>query len=257
MSVVKRAAELFALPILLVVLWWIYAVVSDSFYWPTPATIGETFVAMWSGPDFVQHALPSALRAVSGILIASALGIVLGTLLGLNARAYATFAPLLEFFRAIPPVVVVPVFVLFMGIGDAMKVAVIVFGCVWPVLLNTVDGVRSLHPVLLETSRTYQIRGFELTRRIVLPHALPQIMVGIRVSTALGLILMVVSEMFAASEGLGFLIVQAQRTFAIPEMWSGIVLLGILGFVITLAMQIIERRVLSWYHGQKEAEHAE
>ena len=163
--------------------------------------------------------------------------------------------PMLEFFRAIPPPVLVPILILIIGANDRMKVMVIVVGAVWPVLLNTIEGVRSVDSVLLDTARTYGLRGATRLRTVILPSAAPQIAAGVRQSLAIGLILMVISEMFASSSGLGFTIVLFQRSFAIPEMWSGIVLLGLIGVAVSVLFQLCERRILHWYYGQKEVQH--
>jgi len=164
--------------------------------------------------------------------------------------------PVLEFLRAVPPPVLVPVIMLFAGIGDTMKIVVIASGCVWPILLNTVEGVRAVDPVMLETARSYGITGPSRLRNLVLRSASPQIFAGLRQALSIGIILMVISEMFAASNGLGFTIVQFQRSFAIPEMWSGIVVLGLLGVTMSFIFQWAERNILRWYHGQKEVENA-
>jgi ABC-type nitrate/sulfonate/bicarbonate transport system permease component len=124
------------------------------------------------------------------------------------------------------------------------------------VLLNTIEGVRAVDGVLSDSSRTYGITGWARVRHLVLPSASPQIMAGVRQCLSIGLILMVISEMFASSSGLGFTIVQFQRTFAIPEMWSGIIVLGLIGVAMSFIFQWTERRVLRWYHGQKEVENA-
>jgi ABC-type nitrate/sulfonate/bicarbonate transport system permease component len=131
---------------------------------------------------------------------------------------------------------------------------VIVFGCVWPVLLNTVEGVRATDGVLSDTSRAYGITGAARLRHLLLPAASPQIFAGLRQALSIAIILMVISEMFAASNGLGFAIVQFQRSFAIPEMWSGIILLGLLGFLLSELFRLAERRALAWYHGLRDAQ---
>jgi len=156
---------------------------------------------------------------------------------------------ILEFLRAIPPPVLVPIVILVAGIGDLMKVLVIVSGCLWPVLLNTVEGVRAIDPTLADTARVYHIGGTLRLRRLVLRAASPQIVTGARQALSIGIILMVISEMFAASSGLGFTVVQFQRSFAIPEMWSGVLLLGLLGVLLSLGFRAVEARVLGWYHG--------
>src|SRR5262245_26098185 len=138
---------------------------------------------------------------------------------------------------------------LFAGIGDLMKVLVIVSGCVWPVLLNTVEGVRAIDEVLADTCRGYRITGLSRLRHLTLRAASPQIVTGARQALSIGIILMVISEMFAASSGLGFTIIQFQRGFQIPEMWSGVFMLGLLGVLLAVLFRLAERRVLHWYHG--------
>jgi ABC-type nitrate/sulfonate/bicarbonate transport system permease component len=182
------------------------------------------------------------------------IGIGLGVLVGNSRPVRATLEPVLEFFRAIPPPVLVPIIMLFAGIGGGMKVIVIVSGCVWPILLNTVEGVRAVDGVLSDTARSYGVTGVARLRRLVLPSAGPQIVAGMRQALSIAIILMVISEMFAASNGLGFTIVQFQRSFAIPEMWSGIILLGLLGFGLSALFRFAENRVLAWYHGLRSAQ---
>ncbi len=135
-----------------------------------------------------------------------------------------------------------------------MKILVIVSGCIWPILLNTVEGVRAVDEVLIDTCRSYGIVGPARLWHLVLRSASPQIVTGMRQSLSIGIILMVISEMFAASNGLGFTIVQFQRTFAIPEMWSGVLLLGLLGFVLSLLFRLAESRFLAWYQGLRRVQ---
>jgi ABC-type nitrate/sulfonate/bicarbonate transport system permease component len=150
--------------------------------------------------------------------------------------------------------VLVPILMLFAGIGDGMKILVIVSGCVWPVLLNTVEGVRAIDGVLIDTCRSYRIGGALRMWHLVLRSASPQIMTGARQGLSIGIILMVISEMFAASSGLGFSVVQFQRGFDIPEMWSGVLLLGLLGVLLSLVFRLVEHQVLGWYHGIRAVE---
>jgi ABC-type nitrate/sulfonate/bicarbonate transport system permease component len=135
------------------------------------------------------------------------------------------------------------------GIGDLMKVLVIATGCLWPVLLNTVEGVRGVDQVLADTCRSYRIRGRLRLWHLVLRGASPQIVTGARQALSIGIILMVISEMFAASSGLGFTVIQFKDGFRIPQMWSGVILLGLLGVLLSLVFRLVERRVLGWYHG--------
>lgn len=256
MRTLKSAGYLLALPVLLVCLWWACTSGEPNFFVPTPAQLVETFGPTWLDGRIGTDVLPSIVRLVVGVLLAVILGIGLGLLVGLSRTLRAVTEPVFEFFRALPPPVLIPVLMLLIGVNDSMKIAVIVSGAIWPVLLNTIEGVRSIDPVQNETTRSYGISGLARIRYQVLPSAMPIIMAGIRQCLSIGLILMVISEMFASSSGLGFTIVQFQRSFAIPQMWSGILVLGLIGVAMSFIFQWAERRVLRWYHGLKEVENA-
>ena len=256
MRVLRRIVMALALPLLLVGLWYVLSKDSTNFFVPKPLELARTFADTWIGPRFVDDVLPSVARLLVGVTVAIALGIALGLLIGSNRTLRALTEPVLEFLRAIPPPVAVPILMLLLGVNDTMKVLVIVSGCIWPVLLNTVEGVRAVDDVLSDTCRVYRIGGATRVVRLVVPSASPQIFAGVRQALSLGLILMVISEMFASSAGLGFTIVQFQRSFAVTEMWSGIAMLGLLGILLSVLYQVVSRRVLAWYYGQREVEHA-
>ncbi|QVQ53560.1 ABC transporter permease [Spiractinospora alimapuensis] len=252
-----RLVELLGLPAVLILLWWWASVTSDNYYMPTPDVIATTFADTWFSERVFRDVLPSLGRLLAGFGLAAVIGVLLGVLLGLNRTARALAEPVLEFLRAIPPPVLVPLMILLAGIDNGMKILVIISGCVWPILLNTVEGVRAIDQVLSDTCRSYGIRGTTRMRVLVLRSASPQIMAGLRLALAIAIILMVISEMFASSSGLGFTIVQFQRSFAIPEMWSGIVLLGLIGFTASAIFMMIERRTLRWYTGLRAATRGE
>ncbi|WP_404818566.1 ABC transporter permease [Streptomyces triticiradicis] len=248
-----RALFVVAFPALLFVVWWFASDDSTDVYWPPLRTILRTFPDVWTRARLRADLLPSLLRLLAGYTSAAVVGIGLGTVVGSYRKVRAVCEPVLEFLRAVPPPVLVPVIMLFAGIGDTMKIVVIASGCVWPVLLNTIEGVRAVDSVMSETARSYGITGPARIRSVVLPAASPQIFAGLRQALSIGIILMVISEMFAASNGLGFTIVQFQRGFAIPDMWTGILVLGLLGFLLSVLFQLVERRVLGWYHGLRDA----
>ena len=256
MTVLRRIATTLALPGLLFVAWWVLSADSTDFYFPPLSGIVETLREEWLGPRLTADVLPSLLRLTAGFALAAVVAVALGMLIGLSRTVRGVLEPVLEFFRAIPPPVLVPVFILFLGIGDGMKVAVIAFGCTWPILLNTVEGVRAVDPVVVDTARAYRIGGMARLRHVVLPAASPQVFAGLRQGLSVAIILMVISELFAASNGLGFAIVQAQRTFAITGMWAGMLVLGLLGLLLALLFRVVENRVLAWYHGSRRAHRA-
>lgn len=244
-----RSLFVIALPVVLVVVWWAASAGSTDPFWPPLRTIVDTFPDVWTADRLRTDVVPSLLRLLAGYALAALVGVALGTVIGSYRAVRAVCEPVLEFLRAVPPPVLVPVIMLFAGIGDTMKIVVIASGCVWPVLLNTVEGVRAVDSVMLETARSYGVSGLARLRHLVLPSASPQIFAGLRQALSIGIILMVISEMFAANNGIGFTVVQFQRSFAIPDMWTGILVLGLLGFLLSVVFQLVERRVLGWYHG--------
>jgi ABC-type nitrate/sulfonate/bicarbonate transport system permease component len=243
-----------ALPTAIVVAWWYVSSSNTDPFWPPLSDIVDAFGPTWLEGRFGRDGVPSILRMLAGFGIALVLGVAGGLLIGSFTALRDYAEPLLEFFRAVPPPVLIPVVMLFAGIGDTMKVLVIAFGCLWPILLNTVEGVRGIDEVLSDTARTYRLDRVQRVRDVVLRGASPNIAVGARQALSLAVILMVISEMFAASNGIGFTIVQFQRNFEIAAMWSGILLLGLIGVSLALVFNLIERRSLRWYHGLRRTE---
>lgn len=246
-----RVLRLAGLPVALVAAWWIASTGSVDPYRPPLPAIVTALRHEWLGHRLLDDVAPSLARLAVGYAVALVVGVALGVLVGSSRTLRGLLEPVLEFLRAIPPPVLVPVLILLFGLGDTMKVLVIVSGCVWPVLLNTVEGVRAVDEVLADTCRSYRIRGGYRLRHLVLRAASPQIVTGARQALSIGIILMVISEMFAATSGLGFTVVQFQRSFAIPEMWSGVIVLGLTGVVLSGLFALAERRLLAWYHGQR------
>lgn len=256
----RRFFMVVTLPIILIAAWWLASAGSTNYLNPPLASIVTEFWPTWFGGDtftatrFYLDVIPSILRVLIGFVIALVIGIVLGVLIGSFRGLRAYLEPVLEFFRAIPPPVLVPIFMLFMGIGPEMRITVIVIGSVWPILLNSVEGVRSLDSVLKDTANSYRFTRWGRLTKLILPGASPQIITGARQALPLAIILMVISEMFAGKDGLGFMIVSFQRSFAIPQMWGGVILLGILGVVLSLIFRVISGFILKWYYGYLQAQ---
>ena len=229
-------------PLALLALWGIWSAQTDTYYYPPLTDILQTFSDTWVFERFGSDVVPSLLRLSAGYAIAVVVAVAVGIPLGLNATARRAASPIVEFLRAIPPPALLPLAIVVVGVGNLMKVLIIAFVCLWPVLLNTIDGIRGIDPTLNETARVYGV-----PRRATLPAAAPQIFAGMRTSLSLAVIMMVISEMVASTNGIGFFVLQSQRSFAIPEMWSGILLLGILGYVLNVIFVLVERRVLAWH----------
>jgi ABC-type nitrate/sulfonate/bicarbonate transport system permease component len=240
-----------AVPLAVLVIWGVTSAGSTSFYFPPLTEILTAFADNWLFERIGSDAVPSLLRMGAGLLIAIAIAVSAGLVLGMSRRARIATAPVIEFLRAIPPPALLPFAILVIGVGNGMKVAIIAFVCIWPILLNVIDGVTGIDPTLRETAQAYRIGRRDYIRSVLVPAASPQIFAGLRVSLSLALIMMVVSEMVASTNGIGYFVLQAQRTFAIPEMWSGIILLGILGYGLNAIFTLLERRVLGWHRGAR------
>ncbi len=248
--------EALELPLVLLGIWALSALLAPNRYFPAPWRIAEAFVKTWVGDSFFVDVVPSVSRLLVGLALAIVIGVAVGILIGSVRWLRQLVEPVFEFFRAVPPPMLVPLLAITMGIGDTAKIVVIVAGTVWPILLNTVEGVRALDSVQRETATSYQLSTVQRVRFIMLPSAAPQIMAGIRQALSIGIILMVISEMTNSSSGLGLRITFFQQNFQIPEMWSGIILLGFIGIALAVLFQIAEHFVLGWYRGLKETERA-
>lgn len=241
-------AEL-ALPLVVVAVWWVWSTTAESFYFPPLPDILRTFADAWIFKHVRSDVLPSLARLGFGFAIAVVVGISLGLVLGMAPRARQTMAPVVEFLRAIPAPALIPVGIVLLGIGDAMRIAIIANVCTWPILLNAIDGVAGTDTSLVATATSYRLRRLDRIRFVMLPAALPQIFAGMRTSLSLGIIVMVISEMEASSNGIGYFVLRSQRTFDIPAMWAGILLLGVLGYSLNHGFARIESRVLRWHRG--------
>ncbi|GAB3295794.1 ABC transporter permease subunit [Epidermidibacterium keratini] len=240
------------LPIMLVLVWWFVSDGRDSLYFPSLRTITETLTTDWLGPAFGSAFVPSATNFVVGFLIAGIAGIILGTAIGLSPVLRAMTEPLIQFVRSIPPPALLPFVLLIFGIGPTMSIAIIVIGAIWPTLLNTIDGVRGIDGQLLDVSRSYRLNFWRRLWYVVLPGASPQIFAGLRITLQMSIILIVVSEMVAATRGIGYYLLNSQQTFAVPQTWASTIVLGILGYIANLVFSVVEHRVLRW-HNERNA----
>jgi len=253
-TILKRTVFFLGLPVALLVSWWFASERSTDYYQPPLSKIIDVFPETWFGDALTEHILPSLARLGLGFALALVVGVALGVFIGSNRWLRALLEPVLEFLRAIPPPVLVPILILVAGIDSPMKVLVIFSGGVWPILLNTVEGVRGTDEVLADTCRSYRIGGTLRLRHFVLRAASPQIMTGARQALSICIILMVISEMSTSTSGLGYKIIEFQRGFQIPEMWSGVLVLGLLGVALSLLFRLVEYWVLGWYRGVRAAE---
>jgi ABC-type nitrate/sulfonate/bicarbonate transport system permease component len=227
------------------------ATAGGSVFFPPLETIATTFWLTWTSSAFTDNVVPSLLRMLAGYLLAAAVGCGLGLVIGHLRWLADTLDPALQFLRAIPPPAVVPVALLVLGANPRMQILIIAFGAVWPILLNSADGARGVPRERLDTAAVFGLDRWQVLRRVVVWSALPQMFAGLRIGLGLAVIMMVVSELTASTDGLGYFILTAQRTYAIPAMYAGIVLLALIGLVLNKLFLMLERRLLGWRYDEK------
>lgn len=251
MSRPRRLALQLWLPVALVAVWWAWsASAGDTFYPPLPDIL-QRFRELWLFDRLGSDVLPSLRNMVVGFAIAAIAGILIGVALARVRIAREALRPVVFFLNSVPPIALIPIAIVLLGFGGGTRVVVIAFSAVFATLIATMDGVRGLDPTLDEVSRVYRLRRRERLLSVMLPAAGPNIFAGLRVSLQVALIVMISSEMLASTEGIGFLTIQAQQSFAITDMWAGMLLLGVIGVLVNIAFVVVERRVLHWYHGMR------
>ncbi len=241
--------------LLLVGVWQVATMSAESIYFPTPWQIVVATYERWFSAgaptflteDFSTDVLPSLYRLAIGLIIAWVVGISLGVLLGRVKLVAELIEPLLHFMRALPGPVLLPLALVLVGTGTSMRVGIIAFGAVWPILFNTFSAVRQVPVGWIAAGRVARLGRVAMLFRVILPAAGTGIFAGIRVSTAIGIILLIASELVAATNGIGFGLTQSQRSFQFLTMWTFILALSVLGYVSNLLLTGAERVLLRWH----------
>jgi NitT/TauT family transport system permease protein len=211
--------------------------------------LSEVLVAWWhlvASGELLQHVEASLVRSLSGFGLSIAIAIPLGLVIGWYKPVATLLNPLLELFRNTAALALLPVFVLILGLGETSKIAIICYACTWPILLNTISGVRTVDPLLIKSARSLGLRPLRLFHKVVLPAAVPTIFTGIRLAGAFSILILIAAEMVGAKAGLGYLINYAQYNFAVPEMYAGIITISAIGLVVNQLLLAVERRFSTW-----------
>jgi NitT/TauT family transport system permease protein len=226
-------------------------IVSAAYLSPPSQVAVAIFKLVQSGDVWV-HLGASAWRSLSGLLVAVVGGVLCGVALGWFRRAERIVDPLYQLLRQVSAFALFPVFMLFLGIGESSKIAIIVWAAFWPVLLNTISGVKQVERIFVDCARSMGASQGFIFAKVVLPAALPQILTGVRLAGAYAITALVAAEMIGARSGLGFYTLNSQETFQIPDMYAGIVLLALFGLLINKSLSLLERRLLRWRIGLEQ-----
>ncbi|GAA4218315.1 ABC-type nitrate/sulfonate/bicarbonate transport system permease component [Streptosporangium album] len=254
-AIILRIAWMWIVPAALLA-WEAVSRTAGAVYFPPPSAILVRLHELWfSGPllhafltqEALDHLLPSLGRLVLGWAGACVVAIAAGVALGRSPVLCDVVNPLVHFFRSVPPPLLIPIFMTMTGVGTPLQLTAIVFGVSWPVLLNALDGARYVDRRYLEAAEVFGVSRRERLIRVILPAASPKIFAGLRISVALALIMMIVSEYVGSTEGIGYRMLIAQSQVDVLSMWTAIVLLGTLGLVLNTAFLSFERRMLAWH----------
>jgi len=213
---------------------------------PPPTQIAPALWKILASGSFLVPLGQTLGMLLIGYTIACVTGVALGLLMGCSDYLYGLLEPLVEVIRPIPKPALIPAMVVLLGIGAGMKITMVALAALFPVLINTLQGVRGVDPVLLATARTLGCSRFATIRKIILPASLPMILTGMRVSLGMGLVLVILAEMLAAESGIGFLILDLQRSFQVRPMYAWIAILAAVGLALNMLFEMVEDRAVPW-----------
>ena len=242
--------------VFLLLLWELGARIAPSYrlYLPPITSVMAALAHLIITGAVGRHLLVTLERFLAGYLIAAALGVTLGIALGYFRPLHDLLGVVIELLRPMPSVAIIPVAILTLGIGDSMIVAVTVYASVWSILINTIDGVRHIESTLVDTGRTFGLSRSRILWQIILPGASPYIVTGLRIALSIALILVTTAEMIAGSKGLGFFILDEERSMNSGNMYAGILIVAALGYALNRVFLSVEAGVMKWRHGMMARE---
>jgi len=214
---------------------------------PSPTKVIATAAKLVANGELIPDLAISLLRATSGFLIGGTIGLALGITVGFSRLAELLLDRSVQMLRAIPFLALLPLVIVWLGIGEAAKIFLVSLGVVFPIYINTVLGIRQVDPKLLELGRVTGLRDWQLIRRIVLPGALPSILTGVRYALATAWLALVVAETIAASSGIGFLAMDAREFLQTDVIVLAILIYAIIGVLADTLARLLERRLLAWH----------
>ncbi|KKC48972.1 alkanesulfonate transporter permease subunit [Paenibacillus sp. D9] len=235
-------------PVLVLALWQLlgqYGAIS-SHTLPTPLRVAEAGIALAYSGELFQYIWSSSRRALLGFLIGGGIGFGLGLLSGLSRSAFRLLDSSVQMVRNVPHLALIPLVILWFGIGETAKIFLVVLGVFFPIYLNTLHGIRSIDPGLLEMARVYKLRGFSLYREVILPGAMASVLVGVRYALGLMWLTLIVSETISANSGIGYMAMNAREFMRLDIVVLAILLYAVLGKLSDTAARLLEQRLLAW-----------
>jgi ABC-type nitrate/sulfonate/bicarbonate transport system permease component len=237
--------------IALILLWEIlprYGILYARYFPPFSIVVGAFWEGVRSG-EILKHTAISISRAFRGYLLAILIGVTLGTLTGTIRWLSDLLEITVECLRPMPSVALVPIAILLFGTSDNYNISIITFGCTWPIFVNTYEGTKSIDTQWIDTARVYGATRFDLLRKVIVPAALPYIVSGLRISLGTSIIIVTVTEMLASFKGLGYFIMETYNAYQIPQMYAGIITIGVVGYGVNWLFLKAGDRFMAWHKG--------
>lgn len=213
---------------------------------PPISDISITFLDTIISGELAENIIISLERAATGFGLALIVSIPLGIIMGWYKKFEKFIDPLLQTFRQTSALALFPVFILFFGIGEISKFFIVFWATLWPILLNTISGVKYVDPLLIKSARSMSLTDTELFKKVILPSAIPSIMTGIRLGATASVLVLVAAEMIGAKSGIGFMVINSQYNFEIQKMYVAIITLAILGLICNYTLVWLEKRMTVW-----------
>ncbi|RUT29592.1 ABC transporter permease [Paenibacillus zeisoli] len=219
---------------------------TNATFLPPLSEVLSTWWSLLLSGDLAEHMEVSLVRSIGGFALALVVSVPLGLAIGWWKSVAQYLNPLLELFRNTAVLALLPVFIMLLGLGETSKIAIIFYACVFPLLLNTISGVRNVDPLLIRSARSMGLSPVQLFRKVVLPASVPTIFVGIRQAGSASILVLVAAEMAGAKSGLGYFIQYTQFSFQITEMYAGIITISIFGVILNYALVTLEKKLTAW-----------
>ena len=238
----------FISPVVLLVLWEVLARTGmiDTRFFPAPSQVFQTLFAMLKTGELQHHTWASLRRLAIGFVVGGVPALVIGIIMGLNSTVRAIIDPLIAATYPVPKSSILPLALLVLGLGEPSKIFMVAVGVFYPIAMNAMTGVREINRIYLDVGQNFKASRWSVFCTIALPGALPTIMTGVRLGVGMGLVLIAIAEMVGAKSGLGFLIWNAWETFSVDQMYVGLFMIALIGFVLTVVLNEFEKVLIPW-----------
>jgi ABC-type nitrate/sulfonate/bicarbonate transport system permease component len=240
-------------PLALLAIWELAAQLGwiDVRFFPAPSNVAKAMLTSLRSGELLTNTEATLQRLLLGFVLGGVPGLAVGILMGVYRPLRLIFDPLIAATYPIPKSAILPLILLIFGLGESSKVVMVAIGAFYPIAINTASGVREISPIYFDVGRNFNAGRWDIFRTVALPGALPFIMTGAKLGAGLGLILISIAEMMGAKTGLGYMIWSAWETFDVDQMYVGLFVVSLIGYLLTVLFNELERRIVPWKGGSK------